>query len=178
MKFQTVSISLLPPASKPWESWKIKSLPGYVIWCSILWMPLWNGQLHINGWSISYTMQLTSSEGFKCGDKEGNNGILSSFFICLGSLILELEPFIFTPCSSYMMVLVPWATWQTFSRMVVLPALALPMTSIRKWGHAYRPWSRAIDSGSAECHIWKGTENGLWPTWCMCSSMSEGLCHH
>ena len=37
---------------------------------------------------------------------------------------------------SYTMIgFVPPATPQTFSRIVVLPALALPMTRIRKWGH-------------------------------------------
>jgi len=40
-----------------------------------------------------------------------------------------------------MMGLVPFATPQTFSRIVVLPALALPMTRIRKYGHRYRSLS-------------------------------------
>jgi len=39
------------------------------------------------------------------------------------------------PSLSYMMDFVPFATPQTFSRMVVLPALALPMTRMRKCGH-------------------------------------------
>ena len=39
------------------------------------------------------------------------------------------------PYSLYMMGFVPFATPQTFSRMVVLPALALPMTRMRKCGH-------------------------------------------
>ena len=39
--------------------------------------------------------------------------------------------------SCIIMGFVPFATPQTFSRMVVLPALALPMTRIRKWGHLY-----------------------------------------
>ena len=41
MKSQTASISSFAPDSKPWESWKIKLLPSYVIWCSISCMPLW-----------------------------------------------------------------------------------------------------------------------------------------
>jgi hypothetical protein len=41
------------------------------------------------------------------------------------------------PSLSYMMGFVPFATPQIFSRMVVLPALALPMMRIRKWGHRY-----------------------------------------
>ena len=35
MNFQAISNSSVEPDSKPWESWKIKLLPGYVIWCSI-----------------------------------------------------------------------------------------------------------------------------------------------
>ena len=42
-----------------------------------------------------------------------------------------------------MMGFVPCATPQTFSRIVVLPALALPMIRMRKWGHRYRSWSTA-----------------------------------
>ena len=41
------------------------------------------------------------------------------------------------PSLSYMMDFVPFATPQTFSRMVVLPALALPMTRMQKYGHRY-----------------------------------------
>jgi len=41
MNFQTSSSSLLSPASNPCESWKMKLLPGYVIWSSISCMPLW-----------------------------------------------------------------------------------------------------------------------------------------
>ena len=42
------------------------------------------------------------------------------------------------PFLSYtMMGSVPFATAQTFSRMVVLPALALPMTRMQKRGHLY-----------------------------------------
>ena len=40
MKSQVTSNSSLAPDSKPWESWKIKLLPLYVIWFSISWMPL------------------------------------------------------------------------------------------------------------------------------------------
>ena len=39
------------------------------------------------------------------------------------------------PSSSYIMGFAPFATPQTFSMMVVLPALALPMTRMRKCGH-------------------------------------------
>jgi hypothetical protein len=39
------------------------------------------------------------------------------------------------PLLSYMMGFVPFATPQIFSRMVVFPALALPITGIRKCGH-------------------------------------------
>ncbi len=39
------------------------------------------------------------------------------------------------PSLSYMMGFTPFATPQTFSRTVVLPALALPMTRMRKCGH-------------------------------------------
>ena len=41
MKSQTTSISSFAPDSKPCESWKMKLLPSYVIWCSISCMPLW-----------------------------------------------------------------------------------------------------------------------------------------
>ena len=40
MNFQAISNSSVEPHSKPWESWKIKLLPGYVIWCSISCRPL------------------------------------------------------------------------------------------------------------------------------------------
>ena len=40
MNFQASSNSSVEPDSKPWESWKIKSHPGYVIWCSISCRPL------------------------------------------------------------------------------------------------------------------------------------------
>ena len=43
---------------------------------------------------------------------------------------------------------VPLDTPQTFSRIVVLPALALPMTRMRKWGHLYSSLSFAISSTS------------------------------
>ena len=97
---------------------------------------------------IHASMQLTSIEGVKCV-KEGAGFLLSSCFMDAGSLNLCLGSLSWMPCLSYMMVLVPCATAQTFSRMVVLPELALPMTRIRKWGHSYCPWSTAIDSGSA-----------------------------
>ena len=50
MKSQTTSISSFAPDSKPCESWKIKLLPSYVIWCSISCMPLWQFN-PINEWS-------------------------------------------------------------------------------------------------------------------------------
>ena len=54
------------------------------------------------------------------------------------------------PSSSYMMMgCVPFATPQTFSRMVVLPALALPMTRMRKCGHLYCFLSTVILSTGA-----------------------------
>ena len=53
------------------------------------------------------------------------------------------------PLLSYMMGCVPFATPQTFSRMVVLPALALPMMRMRKWGHPYRSLSTVISSTCA-----------------------------
>ena len=37
----TTSISSFAPDSKPWELWKIKLLPMYVIPCSMTCMPLW-----------------------------------------------------------------------------------------------------------------------------------------
>ena len=40
MNPQEISNSSVEPDSKPWESWKIKLLPGYVIWCSISCRPL------------------------------------------------------------------------------------------------------------------------------------------
>src|SRR6266550_4823001 len=52
------------------------------------------------------------------------------------------------PSLSYMMGCVPFATPQTFSRMVVLPANALPMTRMRNCGHLYRSRSIAICSSS------------------------------
>ena len=109
-----------------------------------------------------FYIQLTSIDGIKCvmGAAEDigahfkcvSEGTLADFLLkscfrdslnlgfTLGSvagsgvgsgvgLILALSR---TPCSSYMMGLVPCATPQTFSRMVVLPALALPITRMRK----------------------------------------------
>ena len=45
-----------------------------------------------------------------------------------------------------MMGLVPFATPQTFSRIVVFPAFALPITRMRKCGHLYRSLSTFIFS--------------------------------
>ena len=47
-----------------------------------------------------------------------------------------------------MMGFVPFSTPQTFSRIVVLPAFALPMTRMRKWGHLYRSLSIERDAAS------------------------------
>ena len=47
MKSQTASISSPAPASNPWESWKIKLLPEYVIWCSMLCIPLWKSHISV-----------------------------------------------------------------------------------------------------------------------------------
>ena len=44
------------------------------------------------------------------------------------------------------MGLVPFATPQTFSRIVVFPAFALPITRMRKCGHLYRSLSTFIFS--------------------------------
>ena len=99
-------------------------------------------------------MQLTSSDGVKCvteleavgegveGIEEGKGFLLKSFFMDADGLNLGLNlcfNFISGLGSGLgsgldliMMGLVPCATPQTFSRMVVFPALALPMTRIRK----------------------------------------------
>ena len=53
------------------------------------------------------------------------------------------------PSMSSIMGFVPFATPQTFSRMVVLPALARPMTRMRKCGHLYRSLRILISSTSA-----------------------------
>ena len=50
------------------------------------------------------------------------------------------------PCLSYMTGVVPLATAQTFSRIVVFPALALPITRIRKCGHLKRSLRTLISS--------------------------------
>ena len=55
------------------------------------------------------------------------------------------------PSWSYIMGLVPCCTPQTFSRMVVLPALALPMMRMWKWGHLYR--SLSFTTGSTPVFI-------------------------
>jgi hypothetical protein len=47
------------------------------------------------------------------------------------------------------MGVVPFATPQTFSRIVVLPALARPMTRMRKYGHLYRSLRILTSSRSA-----------------------------
>ena len=52
------------------------------------------------------------------------------------------------PSLSSTMGFVPFDTPQTFSRMVVLPALARPMTRMRKCGHLYR--SRRISMSTSE----------------------------
>ena len=46
MNFQAMSNSSVAPDSKPWESWKIKLLLGYVIWCSMSCIPLWQNLIY------------------------------------------------------------------------------------------------------------------------------------
>ena len=63
MNLQAIFNSSVEPDSKPWESWKIKLLPGYVIWCPISCRPLcyhcvWLGCPCVIIW-------LTSSDGIK-----------------------------------------------------------------------------------------------------------------
>ena len=130
MNFQAISNSSVEPDSKPWESWKIKLLPWYVIWCSISCRPLcylcmWMLHPCIISW-------FTSSDGTKwiidC----------STWLPARNHSQRMHEIQTDSPSLSYMMDFVPFATPQTFSRMVVLPALALPMTRMRKCGHRYR----------------------------------------
>ena len=133
MKSQTISNSSFAPDSKPRESWKIKLLPSYVISCSISCSPLWHFNLISEHWMctpltcLNWWYQMGFTRFHLCTWLEQNvrNGIGLSFN--LPSL------------SCIMMGFVPFATPQTFSRIVVLPALALPMTRMRKWGHLY--WS-------------------------------------
>ena len=91
-------------------------------------------------------MQLTSSDGVKCvteleaagegvkGIGEGKGILLKSFFIDADGLNLGFNfgSGLGSGLDLIMMGLVPCATPQTFSRMVVFPALALPMTRIQK----------------------------------------------
>ena len=53
------------------------------------------------------------------------------------------------PSLSSIMGVVPFATPQTFSRIVVLPAFARPMTRMRKYGHLYRSLRILTSSTSA-----------------------------
>jgi hypothetical protein len=91
-------------------------------------------------------MQLTSSDGVKCvieleaagegikGIGESKGFLLKRFFTDAGGVNIDFN-FSSGLCSGLdliMMGLVPCATPQTFSRMVVFPALALPMTRIQK----------------------------------------------
>jgi hypothetical protein len=129
MNFQTISNSSVEPDSKPWESWKMKLLPGYVIWCSISWRPLcyhcmWMGTVsihyhltHFNWWhQMNHRLfKLTTCKKLKRWREHRT----------------QTNP----PSLSYMIGLVAFATPQTFWRMVVLPALALPMMRMRKCGH-------------------------------------------
>ena len=138
--------------------------------------------LYINEWKyICFTIQLTSIEGVKCVDEDVGEGfkcvsestdfLLKSCFMdslnrcfTLGLGVGLASALSSTPCSSNMMGLVPCATPQTFSRMVVFPALALPMTRMRKWGQRYWSLSIAMDSAStsiAKCHIWQGWYSAL-----------------
>jgi hypothetical protein len=76
-------------------------------------------------------MQLTCIDGVKCVTE----GVKCSDFFwksCIMGASRLRGALSLTPCSSYITGLVPWSTPQTFSRMVVLPAFALPMIRIRK----------------------------------------------
>ena len=102
-------------------------------------------------------MQLTSTDGVKCVaegfEAWGTCFLLKACFMLSSSLNLGFRlcsawgvRMSSTPCSSYMMGFVPFPTPHTFSRIVVLPALALPMIRIRKQGHSYCALSIAIAS--------------------------------
>ena len=64
MNSQATSNSSVAPDSKPWESWKMKLLPSYVIWCSISCMPLWHCEMWTS--TLVCTIQLTPIDGIKC----------------------------------------------------------------------------------------------------------------
>ncbi len=134
MNFQTSWSSLLSPASNPCESWKIKLLPAYVIWSSISCMPRWKYCILILITSVQFTHL-----HWWC-QMHWRKFWLS---VSKGNPIFRWRtlPSSSTPFWSYMMGFVPFATPQTFSRMVVLPALALPMMRMRKWRHLYRSLS-------------------------------------
>ena len=135
MNFQAISNSSFEPDSKPWESWKTKLHPGYVIWCSISCRPLccyaceqaWHPYAHhlhyhlthLNWW---HQMNHRLFELITCKKLNGQR---------------KHKTWTDLPSLSYMMGSVLFAIPQTFSRMVVFPALALPMTRMRKCGHKY-----------------------------------------
>ena len=72
MKSQTTCISSFAPDSKPCESWKIKLLPSYVIWCSISCKALWwpnairEHMYIVNHWFTSTDGIKWVSEGSSC----------------------------------------------------------------------------------------------------------------
>ena len=78
--------------------------------------------------------------------------------------------------SCIMTGVVPFSTPQTFSRMVDLPALALPITRMRKWGHLYwfLSFATSIAARDSQVHFLVREESGCWPTRCSCTN----LCHH
>ena len=169
MNAQTTFSSSLAPASKPWESWKMKLLPRNVIWCSMSCMPLWLF-ININHMSSDIVpLQLTSIDGIKWVSV-GSNCEPNKCRILKAS-IFQLSSGL--PFLSYIIGLVPFSTPQTFSRMVVLPALALPMTRIRKWGHLNRfrsmvTWS-AFASAADRSHSARLSDiHWFRPTGCMC----------
>ena len=127
MNFQAISSSSAEPDSKPRESWKIKLHPEYVIWCSISCRPRcyqWVHAYHIVIWRphLKWWYQMICWLFKLITWKKLNNK-------------RNLKSQTDLPSFPYMIGFVPFATPQTFSRMVVLPALALPMTRMRKCGH-------------------------------------------
>ena len=130
-----------------------------------------------NQWVLSASMyRLASMDGIKWVSQGSNSwpwrnrkwGSILGFHLCN-------LPFL----SCIMMGFVPFSTPQTFSRMVVLPALALPMTRMRKWGHLYCSLSIGISPGCAATRdqsisFSDAGETIFWPTRCSCTS---NLCH-
>ena len=144
MKSQTISISSFAPDSKPCESWKIKLLPSYVISCSISCSPLWHFNPTSGHWAHQCTALTYLNRWCQMGATRFHFSTYKEQNIRnhISGLSFNL-PFL----SCIMTGFVPFSTPQTFSRMVVLPALALPMTRMRKWGHLY--WSLSIATSIA-----------------------------